>query len=304
MIFFSSFLILFYYLRSCQSWIIGSLNSDLPNFFQNNQEFKSVIKNLKWNQGLYSHTGFFIRRFIEKAELLNEFYTLIKYCHYKDLIEKFGNILFAKEMTEYGIEIIHFEKLVKFFRISWLNSDKTDSIHLIIQKLFEKHFPFIANDGIIYIFSPIFKRIREDSEKNVEIKNKLKIFRNQENLLQVYDRRNANFDGIVILICSLDPSSDSTLKSEILESSMKNIKDIISKKQSRFGAYTSGKDSKLNTFAFLQYEATDSDRFDIKKESWFTNRGLRIIDLSSRNKSKCWIKFLDFITDMAFYNCR
>lgn len=308
MIYFISFLILIYFLGPCLSWLLKSKNTDEINFlFENSQNFTSIVKRFEWDKTLspseeilITKAGGSMEEIFENLASFKPCMTILKFSHYKAFIKIFGNILFTKEIAEYGIKVIRCNRISNFFRIFWLNHDKTDSTRLMIQKLFKKHFPFIENDEIHHIVPPLFKRNLLSHFGDIKIRNESRMFRHQENLFQIYNKKGANFNGRVTLVCLLHPQ----FQNRILDITMTDIKEATFGEHVRFGAYIHKRDSLLKSFAFYQSNSIDSNKNNIEKTREISSRGFIVSQMILSSNLENLDQFLNFITDIAFNQCQ
>lgn len=300
MIHLALFLILIYYFDSYQAWLVKSNNPQREGKFQNVKGFRQFIMLSKWDQGLQLSESFSIKSIYSKNQkILISCSTLVKYFHYKDLIRNFGNVLFDEEAIKYGIKETLWDRSLNFLKISWEFKNESSSICLIIQDLFRKHFPFIKNDEIHHTTGTIFDAKLLFPRKGIAIKNSLRIFKNQENLFQVYNKRNSDFLGKIVLIFPFS----SLVQEEIFKLTIKDIKNIIPGNYSRFGAYINKGNFPLKTFAFCQLDSTYSNANAFNgNETEFMAENFRMITLDPLSDITNLHEFLDDIINNAFYH--
>lgn len=311
MIYFILILFLICHFDSCLSWFLENKSTCSTKLFRNAKEIRMAVKVLKWNHCLQIFEDFTIIKSTEKMEypgkingLAKSFLTLVKYSHYENLISNFGKILFDKEMKNCKMISILFHRKMNYFKISWMTLDRTNSTLLIIQKLFKKHFPFLERDDLYHMSLPIFKRIFLFHRENVEIMDKARIFKDQGNLLQIYSKKNAKFNGSITLICPLNPLLHPLIENSVLGITMKDIKDFSFGRHIRFGAYISKENFSSKTFAFYQSSSTNSNEINLEKIKEFKYRGFSLIDVYPIINFTNLNQFLDFITDLAFHRCQ
>lgn len=308
MVHFIPFSILIFNFISCISWLFKDKITSKTRILNFSQEFKLLIDCLKWDQDLPLSEGFSLLRSHEIEEEISNgkmksfslYLTIIKNSFYEIVMESFGSILFDKEMNAHKVAIISCDKTLKFLRISWTILDQSNSNYLFIQKLFKKYFPFLGNDDIYHIKDYLFKKTLSYHMKNIKFDNKSKVFKNQENLLQLYNKRDADFNGQIILMCSLDSST----RNKILDFTIKDIKSFVSKNHVRFGAYINNENSLLESFAFYQLDSPNSNVLSDEQIDKFSFGHFLVISVISPIKFTCLDQFVEFITHLALCQCK
>lgn len=302
------FLMLACHFDSCLSWLFKNRNNGKEKVLENPQDFELIIKSLNWNEDLPISGEFSITRFdgmknensIEKMKFYKSFLTIIKYSHYKNVMKSFGNALFDKDLNKHEILSISGDRTLEFLRISWTNPDQIKSSNWMIQNLFKKYFHFLGNNDIYYSNILIFKKLLKFQILNIKSDDQLKVFKDQGNLLQVYNKRNANFNGQIVLMCPLDPST----RDKLFEFTTKDIKGITLENHVRFGAYIKNENPLLGSFAFYQLDSSDPNSIKDGKMIKFVSRGFLIFNTKPAVKLMCLSQFIDFIIHMAFCHCK
>lgn len=298
-------LILIHQFGSCFTWYFGNKNTKKFKFLKDSQDFESVVMLFEWDQDLKLSERFFIRRNAKKETGFSiSCLTMIEYTHYKSLIKGFGNILFAKEMTEYEIKSIYCDRTLEFLRISWINLDQTNSTCLMIQKLFKRYFSFPIIDNVRHLTLPIFKKSLSFHMRNIKFKDESETFKDQGNLLQIYNKKGANFNGRIILMCPFNPLFNPLIQPETPKLILQYIRSTFSGTFARFGAYIDERNFFPKTFVFYQADSIDLNDANGKRKEKFSFGNFRVITINPPAYLINLEKFLDLITDMAFYHCK
>lgn len=174
----------------------------------------------------------------------------------------------------------------------------TNSPHLIIQKIFKKHFLFLGTNDIYHFSLSILKRNLINQKENVKISNGIKVFKDQENTLQIYNKKDAKFNGIIILSCPSSLFLNSLNQMNTIETIVQKSKNNFLKGCSRFGTYISKRNFPSKTFIFHQMKSNDFD-IEIMKET--EHNGFLVSGFYSPINLENLDQFLDFITDYAFH---
>lgn len=312
MICFFPFLILICCFSSCLSWLIENKDTNEFKLFKSSKELETIIKEFKWNQSLEISENFVIfesnmkgiDHLQRKKASSKIFTTLLDYSHYRNLIEAFGNILFDDEMNKNQIIGIFFTRKSENLEIGWNTLGQISLARLAIQKAFKKHFPFLKDNEAYHTSLPIFKKISLIHKENIKTRDKGNLFKDKGNFLQIYNKRDAKFNGLIILTCSLNLSLNSLTGNNIFEITVKNIKKTTFEKCSRFGVYIGKGESLLKSFAFYQFNSTNSSEIDIQELKEFFDKGLSLIYIDPPKTSINLDQLLDFIINMAFQTCQ
>lgn len=293
-------LILIFYQGSCFSWFFGNPNNQTLDSFDDIKSIQRLSDFLLGNLYL-NKSGTFTM--IRSGQISNEAFiscsTIMKTFDYSDFLKNLGNVLFSPEIIKSKIEIIHSENVSNSIKISWMNHDKTGSTCSTIKRLFNKHFPHFSKD--MYHFAPhlITQRLL-DFQRNVAVTDKSRLFGKRANELQIYNKNNTNFDGVIILICLFK----SSLRASFFELYRKEIKGFISKGCNRFGIY-SNKDALSKSFVFHQLKA--KPKISAKNEAeiveFFDGQDERNIIIRPPKGIKNIDQFVNQIIQLALNNC-
>lgn len=224
--------------------------------------------------------------------------TILKLSHCSEFLKHLEKILISKEIIKCKIEAIQYEEVFGAIKISWINYDKTNSTCSIIKKLFEREFPHLSND--IYHVAPhlIIQRLLVH-QRNIEILTRSTLFNKEANKLQIYNRNNLDFDGLIILFCLFNDSlKDSLLKLFEMKTKEPDFEDYM-----RFGIHLGG-NAISKSFAFHQIKIRSiyaKNKINIKKYRDDEN-GRHILMESPKNLSNM-DQFANYIIKLVLDNC-
>lgn len=225
--------------------------------------------------------------------------TIIKDFDFNKMLNGIVDILFSPEMIEYEIEKVYYENVFNAMKISWMNHDKTESTCLAIKRLFNKQFPSFSN--YIHHFAPHLITLKQlDHQKDISLSRVSRLFKAETNKLKICNRNNSNFDGPILLICSIDnPTKDPFLefyKKETFKSAIKTW--------NRFGFYSSNNELS-RSFIFQQLKVNLKDEAGNKAIIMNYNElsNLRKMIVRPPKGIKSIDQFVNLIIQLVLDNC-
>lgn len=282
-------------------WFLRSPSKEtILNLFKD-KDFINAITTLRLSRDLMPNETFFISRICNQMTGSKSQIFIIKCSDYPKVITRFKNILFNKEfIKEDLIQGFHFERLADYIRLYWTVNNRHEKYGLLTtEDLFKKYFFHLRNE-ITHLSTDDYalKLSLMDQGKIETSKIRSKMLEVKLDILRIYSKKDAKFDGKIVLICSMT----FVIEEAFSRNNLRMLNGFPIENHIRSGNFFKGdpSDMLLKTFLFYQFNYRDSKDYKI---DYFDHANTRILTIHPPNNILNLEEFSKYIMDVAIGSC-